>query len=138
VNHEIRLHDEYKVLPNVEGKCLEPSDLFCRLVGCDRFQLLGKRIDAVTAPNMINVPKNLRVVLHFGLSQGLWMLLHREDAQILARYESELLPDMSIEMRMEPIGGGYEGVSGVRGNAIGLDVCVTLGQTLGLVSLVSV
>jgi len=39
------------------------------------------------------------------------MLLHRQGTHILVRYESELLPDMSIEMRMEPIGGGYEGAS---------------------------
>ncbi len=108
---QARLDEEYRVLLNIEGKCLEPSDLFCRLVGYDRRELVGKPIDAVTAPNMINIPKNLGVVLHFGLFQGLWMLLDRQGTQILVRYESELLPDMSIEMRMEPIGGAYEGVS---------------------------
>jgi len=59
-----------------------------------------------------SAPKKLGVVSHFGFFQGLWMLLHRQGTQILVRYECELLPDMSIEMRMEPIaGGGYESIS---------------------------
>jgi hypothetical protein len=111
VKRQARLDNECRVLLNIEGRCLEPSDLFCQLVGYDRSELLGKPIDAVTGPNMINIPKNLGVVLHFGFFQGLWMLLHRQGTQILVRYECELLPDMSIEMRVEPIGGAYEGIS---------------------------
>jgi hypothetical protein len=35
--------------------------------------------------------------------QGLWMLRHQDGKQILVRYESELLPNLTIEMRLEPI-----------------------------------
>ena len=46
VKRQTRLDDEYRVLLNIKGKCLKPSDLFWQLVGYDRRDLLGRPMDA--------------------------------------------------------------------------------------------
>jgi PAS domain S-box-containing protein len=95
--------DGFSVVLSVQGDCLEVSDQFCGLVGYDRASLVGKPLDSVTSPDLINIPKNLGFVVHFGTMQGLWMLRRHDGTQILVRYESELLPNLTIEMRLEPI-----------------------------------
>jgi PAS domain S-box-containing protein len=99
--------DEFRVLLSVRGECLEVSDAFCRLVGYDHASLVGKPVDSVTSVDLINVPKNLGFVVHFGAMQGLWMFRHHDGTQILVRHESELLPNLTIEMRLEPIEVGH-------------------------------
>ena len=75
-----------------------------RLVNLDgKSSLVGKPVDSFTAPNLLDVPKSLGFVFHYGAMQGLWIFLHRSSTWILVRHESELLPNLSIQMRLEPI-----------------------------------
>jgi hypothetical protein len=47
------------------------------------------------------------VVQGCGYLQGLLMLAHRERTRILLHYEALVLSELLIEVRLEPIGGGY-------------------------------
>lgn len=97
------LGDKFRIILDLRGNCLAVSEAFCSLVGHPESFLAGKPIDSFTAPNLLDVPKNLGFVFHYGAMQGLWMFLHRKGTWILCRHESVLLPNLSIEMHLEPI-----------------------------------
>ena len=97
------LGDKFKLVLDLRGNCLAVSKAFCTLLGHPEFVLTGKPVDSFTAPGVLDVPKNLGFVFHYGAMQGLWIFLHRNRTWILVRYESELLPNLSIQMRVEPL-----------------------------------
>jgi hypothetical protein len=84
-NSRSALRAEFRVLLSVQGDCLEVSDAFCGLVGYDKASLVGKPFDSVTSSDLINVPKNLGFVVHFGTMQGLWMLRHCVNGQVTGK-----------------------------------------------------
>lgn len=97
------LGDKFKLVLDLRGNCLAVSKAFCTLLGHPESLLIGKPVDSFTAPDLLNVPKNLGFVFHYGAMQGLWMFLHRNGTWILVRHESELLPNLSIQMCVEPL-----------------------------------
>jgi hypothetical protein len=97
------LGDEFRIILDLRGNCLAASEPFCRLLGHPESSLAGKPVDSFTVPNLLDVPKNLGFVFHCGAIQGLWMFLHKNGTWILVRHESEPLPNLSIQMRLEPI-----------------------------------
>ena len=63
-----------------------------------------------TKPDGTNHDKHTKAygaVFQCDYMQGLWLLVHRQGTRILVRYESQLLPELLIEMRVEPIGAGH-------------------------------
>jgi PAS domain S-box-containing protein len=94
---------DHRILLTLEGGLKEVSDEFCRLLGYERSELLGKPIDAVTASQTTGIPKHLGTVFHFGSFEGLWLFAHKNGRKILVRCRWELLPDSSIEIRSELI-----------------------------------
>lgn len=97
------LGDKFWIVLDLRGNCLSVSESFSKLLGYLGPSLVGKPVDSFTAPNLLDVPKSLGFVFHYGAMQGLWMFLHRNGSCILVRHESELLPNLSIQMRLEPI-----------------------------------
>jgi hypothetical protein len=102
-NSKKSLGDKFRLVLDLRGNCLAVSEAFCKLVGHPESSLVGKSIDSFTAPNLLDVPKNLGFVFHYGAMQGLWMFLRKNGTSILVCHESELLPNLSIQMRVEPI-----------------------------------
>lgn len=105
------LSDKFKLVLDLRGNCLAVSKPFCALLGHSESLLIGEPVDSFTAPGVLDVPKNLGFVFHYGAMQGLWMFLHRSGAWILVRHESELLPNLSIQMRVEHL-KSFEAVAG--------------------------
>jgi PAS domain S-box-containing protein len=91
------------MLLDIEGKFKRVSPEFCELVGFDVLELMGKRIDDVTASRSVNIPLHLGAVLHFGRFHGLWMFVHRDGRALLVRNDWTLLADMTIEVLSELI-----------------------------------
>lgn len=102
---KVQIGPEYRILLTVDGTLKEVPNEFCRLLGYECSELLGKPIDALTVAHTASIPKHLGVVFHFGSFQGLWLFLHKDGRGILARCDWGLLPDMSIEIRSEVISG---------------------------------
>lgn len=92
---------DYHIALTVEGKFQGVPPEFCRLVGYEATQLLGKPISEITAWELGNVPQHLGAVMHFGCFEGLWMFVHREGHGILVRADWQLLPDLSTEARCD-------------------------------------
>ena len=92
----------YDILLDTSGRFVDFPEEFCRTIGYNRAELLGKRIDVVTAPDTVDTARSLGTFFFFGRSKGLWMFLDREGLYHLARYEWELLPDFLIQMHCDP------------------------------------
>jgi|ERR1700730_5020534 len=105
--HVHELTDHHRLVFTLEGKCVESPEGFCRLIGYADSELLGKTLQDLTAPGTVNVPKHLGAVFQCDYMQGLWLFVHREGTRILVRYESQLLDELLIEMRVDPIGAGH-------------------------------
>jgi hypothetical protein len=95
--------DRYKILLDLQLRFVSVGDDFCALTGFERGELLGKPLEALSPAILLDVPKTLGMFFFFGRACGLWMFVNRQGKRILVRYRFELLSDMSIEMRFEPI-----------------------------------
>jgi PAS domain S-box-containing protein len=101
------LGPEYVTVVDSDRKHVQVSDNFCQVVGYRREELIGKRYDDLTAPEITDIPNVFRMFARLGYMHGLWMLVTRKGTRILVRYESWLRPDSYIEGHMEIVGAGY-------------------------------
>lgn len=90
---------EFRMVLDLDGRFQEVSEEFLELTGYTREELLGKRVDQITAPYTADVPQHIGAVIHFGHFHCLWMFVLREGRAILVRSDWALLPDLSMEVR---------------------------------------
>lgn len=98
---------EYVTIVDFDRRYIEVSTDFCKLLGYERDELLGKKYDAVTAPSTNNIETVFTLFEKLGYMHGLWMLISRQGTRILVRYECWIRPDNLIEGHMEVVGAGY-------------------------------
>ena len=98
---------EYVTVVDYDRRYIEVSTDFCKLVGYDREELLGKKYDDLTAPNTNNIEIVFSLFAKLGYMHGLWMLVSRQGTRILVRYECWIRSDDLIEAHMEVLGAGY-------------------------------
>jgi PAS domain S-box-containing protein len=91
---------------DLDRRYVHVSDEFCKLVGFAREELLGKQYDELSAPEANDIPTVFNLFCQLEYMHGLWMLVHRNGARILVRYESWLRSDMLIEGHMELVAPG--------------------------------
>lgn len=84
----------------LDGSISEVSDGFCSFLGYHRKELLGKKIDALTARRTLDVSKHLAAIHHFGWFAGLWLFVGQDGKPALVHYVAALGPDLTIEMRL--------------------------------------
>jgi PAS domain S-box-containing protein len=104
--HHAEVRSQYTALIDLDRKYIEVSDSFCRLLGRTRKQLIGHRVDDVTAPNTVDIQAVYDGFMCAGYSHGLWLLVHRTGTRILVRYDAALRED-KIAVRMELVGAAY-------------------------------
>jgi PAS domain S-box-containing protein len=88
---------------NSDRRYVQVSDSFCKLLGYQSEDLIGKRFDEITAPKTADIPLTFSLFKRLGYMHGLWMLVHRTGERILIRYESWLRADSFIESNIEVI-----------------------------------
>ena len=98
---------DYTTVVDLDRRYVEVSDDFCKLVGHQREELIGKRWDDLSAPDTIDIPTVFNLFCQLEYMHGLWMLVARSGTRILVRYESWLRSDKLIEGRMQVVGAGY-------------------------------
>jgi PAS domain S-box-containing protein len=91
----------YTTVVDSDRRYIEVSDSFSSLLGYGPKELIGKRYDDVSEPNINDIPTIFSLFSRLGYMHGLWMLLHRTGARVLVRYEAWLRPDSCIEANME-------------------------------------
>jgi hypothetical protein len=92
-----------RVLLTLDGRFKQVSQEFSGLIDYEQKELIGERIDDVTASGAVHIPQHLGVVVHFGQFHSLWMFVGREGQAIVARCDWELLGDASIAIVCQPI-----------------------------------
>ena len=98
---------KYLTVVDNDRKYVQVSKDFCKLVGYEEEELLGRRYDEVTASGTNDIDKVFSLFLKLGYMHGLWMLVSRQGTRILVRYDSWMRPDKLIESHMEVVGAGY-------------------------------
>jgi len=93
-----RANVEFRIVLDLDGRFQEVSEDFFELTGYTRKELLGKRVDEITAARTVDVRQHLGAVIHFGHFHCLWMFVLREGRVILVRSDWALLPDLSMEV----------------------------------------
>jgi PAS domain S-box-containing protein len=91
----------YTTVVDSDRRYIEVSDSFCGLLGYEPKELIGKRYDDLSEPNINDIPTIFTLFSRLGYMHGLWMLLHRTGARVLVRYEAWLRSDSCIEANME-------------------------------------
>jgi PAS domain S-box-containing protein len=102
-----KVKPDYTTVVDSDRRYVEVSDSFCKLVGYKREDLIGKRYDDLSAPNTNDIPVVFDLFSRLRYMHGMWMLVSRNGARILVRYESWLRPDSLIQGNMEVVGAGY-------------------------------
>ncbi|HUA00804.1 MAG TPA: PAS domain S-box protein [Candidatus Aquilonibacter sp.] len=97
---------EYRTVIDMDRRYVYVSDGFCKLVGYTRDELIGKRYDALTAPETNDLRTVFNLFCQLEYMHGLWMLVARSGTRILVRYESWIRPDRLIEGRMQLVAAG--------------------------------
>jgi hypothetical protein len=96
-----RSNGGFRIVLDLGGRFRQVSKEFSTAVGYVEEELLGRRIDDVTASRMMHIPQHLGAVVHFGQFHCLWMFVHRDGHGVLVRSDWELLPDLAIEVFCE-------------------------------------
>jgi PAS domain S-box-containing protein len=104
---QFKVKPDYTTVVDCDRRYVEVSDGFCKLVGYQRQDLIGRQYDDLSAPNTNDIPVIFDLFIRLRYMHGLWMLVSRNGARILVRYESWLRPDALIQGNMEVIGAGY-------------------------------
>ena len=95
------------ILVDPDGKFVEVSDLFCKIIGFSRDELLGMKHDSLIAPGTADhLPPGSPHKLT-GCSQGLWLLTTHVGTRVLVHYESRTRTDHMVQSQMEIVGAGY-------------------------------
>ena len=104
---QFKVKPDYTTVVDCDRRYVEVSGGFCKLVGYQRQDLIGRQYDDLSAPNTNDIPVIFDLFMRLRYMHGLWMLVSRNGARILVRYESWLRPDALIQGNVEVIGAGY-------------------------------
>jgi len=97
---------DYVVETDMELRYIRVSEGFCKILGYDRWELLGKRVAEITAPHTNNISVIFELFLRNRYMYGIWVFVSRSGTtKIFVRYEARLRFN-GIECTMELIGGG--------------------------------
>src|SRR4051812_15105635 len=97
------LEGRYVAFVDEQRFYLDVTDGVCELLGYSRSELLGMRIDDVTAPSMYSKTTRLfQQYLADGLQQGDYVLRHRDGKDIPIDYIARVFPDVCMVARWKP------------------------------------
>ncbi len=106
--------DQYHSHPELEGsyvafvssdrRYVAVTDGVCRLLGYSREELLAKKIDDVTAPELQPaVPATFKEYVQQGHLQGEYTLLAKDGSRVAILYEALVFPDGCMTARWRPV-----------------------------------
>jgi PAS domain S-box-containing protein len=104
--HNAHVLADYTVVVDNHRRYTEVSNSFCKLLGYQREELIGRKYDDVTAPRTNDIPIVFDLFMKSGYMHGIWILVHRGGTRILVRYEAWIRPDGLTECQMELLGAG--------------------------------
>lgn len=104
---------KHHVHPELEGDCVvfvdhdrryvEATPKACELIGYERTELIGKRIDDVSAPDSELVQKQFEQYVRDREQEGVFVLHHKNGHRVPIQYRALILPDGCMAARWEPL-----------------------------------
>jgi PAS domain S-box-containing protein len=104
--HCTRVQPDYVAVFNERRKFVYVSPSFCRLLGYEEAELIGRTFDEFTVPNTNNIPVILQILMKNGYLHGIWVLAHKSGTKLFVRYATILRTDALYEASMELIAAG--------------------------------
>ena len=105
-DHAARVQPEFVTVVNSQRRFVEVSPAFCKLLGYNEDELLGKSYDEVTVPRTNNIPLILNIFLKVGHMSGIWVFAHKRGTKLFVRYEAYIRKDGLYETHLELLGAG--------------------------------
>ena len=103
---DAHVRPDYVVVVDLNRKYREVSEGFCKLLGYTREDLIGRRVDSITAHGTNDVRIVFELFQRSGYMHGIWIFENRSGTRIIVRYEAWLRYDRQIECKMEMLGAG--------------------------------
>jgi PAS domain S-box-containing protein len=97
---------QYVVIVDANRRYVDMSESFCKLLGYQRQELIGKKYDDFTVPRTNDIPVVFELFMNDGYMHGIWVLAHRSGTHLIVRYEAWRRSDGLIEGQMELLGAG--------------------------------
>jgi PAS domain S-box-containing protein len=100
------LEGDRVVFVDQSRRYIEASPKACELIGYERLELLGKRIEDVSAPDSEFVKKKFEQYVADGKQDGVFVLKHKNGRSVPIQYRSFVLPDGCMAAQWEPLDAG--------------------------------
>src|SRR3984893_9367462 len=97
---------QYVVIVDANRRYTDVSESFCKLLGYQRQELIGKQYDEFTVPRTTDIPVVFELFVNTGYMHGIWVLANRSGTHLLVQYEAWYRSDGLIEGQMELLGAG--------------------------------
>lgn len=104
---------KHHVHPELEGdrvvfvdknrRYVEATPKACELIGYEPTELIGKRIDDVSAPDSESVKKQFQRYMKDKEQEGVFILKHKNGRTVPIRYRALILPDGCMAAQWEPL-----------------------------------
>jgi PAS domain S-box-containing protein len=98
------LEGERVVFVDSDRRYVEATQKACELIGYQRKELLGMRIDDVSAPNSDVVARKFQQYVDNKQQEGVFVLKHKNGNEVPIRYRALVLPDGCLAAEWDPLG----------------------------------
>ncbi len=109
VRYKHHVHPELEgdrvVFVDQDRRYVEATPKACELIGYEPTELIGKRIDDVSAPDSESVQKQFQRYVKEKEQEGVFVLKHKNGRTVPIRYRALVLPDGCMAAQWEPIEG---------------------------------
>ena len=107
VRYKHHVHPELEgdlvVFVDHDRRYVDASPKACELIGYERAELLGKRIDDVSAPESEVVQKKFEKYVRDREQDGVFVLKHKNGHRVPVQYRALVLPDGCMAAQWEPL-----------------------------------
>ena len=107
VRYKHHVHPELEgdrvVFVDQDRRYVEATPKACELIGYEPTELIGKRIDDVSAPDSESVQKQFQIYVKDKEQEGVFVLKHKNGRTVPIRYRALVLPDGCMAAQWEPL-----------------------------------
>ena len=97
---------DYVAVFNDRRRFVEVSPSFCKLIGYDENEIVGRPFEDFTVPRTCNIPVVLQMLFQNGYLQGIWVLAHKSGTKLFVRYATVLRTDGLYQSSIELFAAG--------------------------------
>jgi PAS domain S-box-containing protein len=105
-NQSVRIQSDIVTVINSRRRFVHVSPSFCKLLGYQEEELLGKLYDDFTVPGTNHIPVTWQLLMKTGYLFGIWVFAHKSGTKLFVRFEVFARADGLYETHMELLAAG--------------------------------